>query len=537
MRISNPILSGFHPDPSIVRVADTYYIATSTFEWYPGVEIHRSKDLANWEKVPAPLKEKRLLDMAGEQASAGIWAPCLSWHDGLFWLIFTDMRGFQPNPWKDQPNYLTKAPAIEGPWSDPVFLNCSGFDPSLFHDDDGRKWLLNMETDYRQPREPRGLQFSGILLQEYDPKTNKLTGPKKKIHTGTALSLCEGPHLYKRNGWYYLFMAEGGTGIGHAESVARSRSIEGPYALHPTNPMITSYGHPELRLQRAGHASMCDTPDGKRTYMAFLCGRFLPGTGHCILGRETAIVELEWHDDWPYVKPEPGIERVNEGHVWNFPTDTFDPPVTNALPHKDEGKTYWFKDGIHDDFKNLRMERDPAFYSVSARPGWLRLRGGESPVSRYRHILLAVRQQHFSFKAETKMEFNPESFQEIAGITWRYDEMRHYLLMVSWNEEKKSRVLSVMSMQDGQYSLSHETLLPPGGSLWLGITVREKTGMFRYSLDGNIWSEIRPVLEAAALCTGGFTGPFAGIFCCDLARYEAFADFEYFSYKPIEGQK
>lgn len=533
MRVQNPILSGFHPDPSILRVNDTYYLANSTFEWYPGVEIHRSKDMVNWEKVPSPLREKRLLDMAGEPASAGIWAPCLSHHDGLFWLIFTDMRMFGVNPWKDQPNYLTTAPSIEGPWSDPVFLNASGFDPSLFHDDDGRKWLVNMETDHRKPREPRGLQFSGILLQEYDHSRKKLTGEVKKIHTGTAISLSEGPHIYKRNGWYYLFMAEGGTGIGHAESAARSRSIDGVYELHPHNPLITSYGHPELRLQRAGHASICDTPDGSRTYMAFLCGRYLPGTSLNILGRETSIVELEWQDDWPYVKPEPDVMRNNDGHIWNFPTDTFEPPAADATQQNEKVKTYLFKDGIHEDFKNLRIERDPAFYSTNARPGWLRLRGVESPSSRFRQTLLAVRQRHFSFKAETKMEFSPKSFQEIAGFCWRYDETRHYLLMVSWNEEKKSRVLNVMSMMEGQYSLSHETLLPHDAPLWLGITVREKTGMFRYSLDGKIWNEVRPVLEASALCSGGFTGPFAGIFCCDLNRYEAAADFEYFRYEEI----
>lgn len=533
-RISNPVLSGFHPDPSILRAGDTYYIATSTFEWYPGVEIHRSKDMAHWEKLPSPLSEKRLLDMAGANASAGIWAPCLSWHDGLFWLIYTNMRSFSINPWKDQPNYLTYAPSIEGPWADPVFLNGTGFDPSLFHDDDGRKWLLNMETDFRKPRQPRGLQFSGILMQEYDHAQKKLIGPVKKISTGTALSLSEGPHLYKRNGWYFLLLAEGGTGIGHAASVARSRSIDGPYELHPHNPLITSYGHPELRLQRAGHGSWCDSPDG-RTYMAFLCGRFLPGTDLCMLGRETSIVEIEWRDDWPYVIPEPNVPKITDGHIWNFPTDTFSPPVNVPQPVTEESRTYKFAEGIHDDFKNLRIERDPEFYSTSARPGFLRLKGGESPVSLFRQTLLARRQQHFSFSAETKMEFSPKAFQEFAGLCWRYDEVRQYLLSVSWNEEKAMRSLRVISMNPSdQYSFSYETFLPPEGPVWLGIRVREKEGMFRYSLDGKIWSEVRPVLESATFCTGGFTGPFVGIFCCDLAQYKAVADFEYFTYAPIK---
>jgi xylan 1,4-beta-xylosidase len=330
-------------------------------------------------------------------------------------------------------------------------------------------------------------------------------------------------------------LAEGGTGIGHAASVARSRSIDGHYELHPHNPLITSYGHPELRLQRAGHGSWCDSPDG-RTYMAFLCGRFLPGTANCILGRETAIVELEWQNDWPYVIPEPGTPKISNGHIWNFPTDTFSPPAANASPQKNEERIYWFKDGIHDDFKNLRVQRESALYSTSARPGYLRLKGGQSPASRFRQTLLARRQQHFSFAAETKMEFAPGAFQEFAGLCWRYDEARQYLLAVSWNEELDGRTLAVISMNSGQFTRSHETALPPAGPVWLGLTVRGGQGMFRYSLDGTVWNEVRPVLEAAAFCNGGFTGPFTGIFCADIARYTATADFEYFAYTPLDEQ-
>jgi xylan 1,4-beta-xylosidase len=287
--VSNPVLPGFHPDPSIVRVDDTYYLANSTFEWYPGVEIHRSKDLANWEPLPSPLSEKRLLDMTGNPASCGIWAPCLSYDKGLFYLIYTNVRSWASGPWKDTPNFLTTAPSIEGPWSDPVFLNCSGFDPSLFHDDDGKKWLVNMEWDYRKKDLPD--QFTGILLQEYNPAGKRLVGEARKIFTGTALKLTEGPHLYKRNGWYYLLAAEGGTQYGHAATLARSRAIEGPYEVHPVNPLLTSYNWPEYYLQKAGHASWCETPDG-RTFLVFLCGRPLPGRRNCVLGEKPASRNL-----------------------------------------------------------------------------------------------------------------------------------------------------------------------------------------------------------------------------------------------------
>ena len=172
-KVYNPILPGFYADPSILAVNGEYYIANSTFEWYPGVEIHRSKDLVHWTSVPSPLSEERLLNMAGNYESCGIWAPCLSYSDGKFWLIYTNVRSWNKGPWKDTPNFLTTAENIEGPWSDPVFLNASGFDPSMFHDDDGRHWLINMEWDYRKSYKNQvnnASQFSGLLVQEYRRK-------------------------------------------------------------------------------------------------------------------------------------------------------------------------------------------------------------------------------------------------------------------------------------------------------------------------------------------------------------------------------
>ena len=173
--INNPILKGFNPDPSIVRVRSDYYIATSTFEWYPGVQIHHSKDLVNWRLIAQPLNRKELLDMRGNADSCGIWAPCLSYDNDRFYLIYTDVKRHDGS-FKDSHNYLTTCETIDGIWSDPVYLNSSGFDPSLFHDKD-RKWFLNMVWDYRPGNNP----FGGILLQEYCEKSKKLVGPVHNI--------------------------------------------------------------------------------------------------------------------------------------------------------------------------------------------------------------------------------------------------------------------------------------------------------------------------------------------------------------------
>jgi xylan 1,4-beta-xylosidase len=538
--IPNPVLPGFHPDPSLVCVDDIYYLANSTFEWYPGVELHRSKDLAQWEILPSPLSKRSLLDMTGNPPSCGIWAPCLS-HDGkLFHLIYTNVRSWADGPWKDTPNFLTTAPSIEGPWSDPVFLNASGFDPSLFHDDDGRKWLVNMEWDYRKKDGPD--QFTGILVQEYSPAEKRLVGKVHKIFTGTAFKLLEGPHLYRRNGWYYLLTAEGGTAYGYAATLARSRVLEGPYEVHPANPLITSYDWPDHPLQKAGHTSWCDTPNG-RSYLAFLCGRPLPGTRNCVLGRETGIAELEWRDDWPYLKYTPETRKKDEelwgAHVPNYPPLAFEPPVPPAsLPEPySKAKRYDFNTTTLDpDFKTLRIPAEEEWYSLKARPGFLRLRGGQSPVSRFQQTLLARRQTDFCFSAETYLEFDPASFQEFAGLCWRYDENNQYLLAVS-HDECRGRVLSVETMIGGKYTKTEDTGADKGGKgIWLGLTVRERTGRFRYSPDGKNWSVLRPALDAAVLSDEyfheGFTGAFVGIFCVDVARYAVHADFQYFTYTP-----
>ena len=308
--IRNPILPGFNPDPSICRVGDDYYIATSTFEWFPGVQIHHSRDLANWRLVGRPLVRAGQLDMRGDPDGCGVWAPDLS-HDGeRFWLIYTDVKrygrttvgGASGASLRDFHNYLVTCETIDGDWSDPVPLNSSGFDPALFHDDDGRKYLVNQLWDHRPGRN----RFAGIVCQQYSPEERRLIGARVNIFPGTPLGLTEAPHLYKRGGWYHLLVAEGGTGWNHAVTMARARDIYGPYELHPDTHVLSSRTRPDAPLQRAGHADLVETPDG-RTYMAYLCGRPLPNRGRCVLGRETAIQPMVWVDDWLYTEDRSGL--------------------------------------------------------------------------------------------------------------------------------------------------------------------------------------------------------------------------------------
>lgn len=551
-KVYNPVLSGFYADPSILALNGEYFIANSTFEWYPGVEIHRSKDLVHWQSVASPLSENRLLNMSGCYESCGIWAPCLSYSNGKFWLIYTNVRSWNRGPWKDTPNFLTTAESIEGPWSDPVFLNGSGFDPSMFHDDDGRHWLVNMEWDYRK-KGPN--QFSGLLLQEYDEKEKRLIGDVKKIFYGTDIGCVEGPHLYKRNGYYYIVAAEGGTGYEHSVTCARSKNLFGQYEVHPNNPLISSYGYDNLKIKKAGHGSWCETPDG-RTYLVYLCGRPLPETLNCPLGRETSFAELTWKDDWPYVMQP-------DGSLQNTPPEYVEVPIeVSVYPGEEDsarvgGKAddycnitrYDFskKDFLFD-FKTLRY---PMFddsqrkrFSLTDRPGFLRIFGGQSFVSEFDQSIIARRQTDFCFEAETKVYFEPDYFQQLAGMTYRYDEDDQYNLCITYDEQL-GKVLQVQSFlppenwQSAQgaksvYSESLKIKIKENSPIWLRLTVNYKDAYFSYSEDGVLWRKIRFKISPEKISDEygglGFTGAFVGMFCCDYQFYSKYADFEYFIY-------
>ena len=325
--IQNPILPGFHPDPSICRVGEDYYIAVSTFEWWPGVRLYHSRDLAHWRHLGSALDRVSQLDMRGCPNSGGIWAPCLTHADGKFWLIYTNVRQHGSGVVHDTPNYLVTAEHIEGPWSEPVFLNSSGFDPSLFHDDDGRKYIVQMQTG--EAATPR--RFDGILLQGYDPASARLLGDPVNIWPGSPIGITEGPHLLKKDGWYYLITAEGGTSVRHAISVCRSRTLAGPYEIHPQNPMLTAYQKEHLTLWSTGHGCFVDTPAGE-WFTVHLCHRPLQRPGRLVLdreenksvplGRETCLQKFRWDaDGWPRLahgdnSPRDTVEVNLPAHPW-----------------------------------------------------------------------------------------------------------------------------------------------------------------------------------------------------------------------------
>lgn len=531
MPIQNPILPGFNPDPSIVRVGDDYYIATSTFEWYPGVQIHHSRDLVHWRLVTRPLTRASQLDMRGNPDSGGVWAPCLTHADGLFWLVYSDTKR-REGAFKDVHNYVVTAPAIEGPWSDPVHLNSSGFDPSLFHDDDGRKWLVNLVWDYRG----RPSRFGGIVLQEFDPAAGRLVGPIRNIFRGTPLGLTEGPHLYRRGGWYHLLVAEGGTGYNHAVTMARSRDIAGPYELHPDTNVVTSRFFDEPALKRAGHGDIVETPAGE-SYMVHLASRPLDGLKRSPLGRETAIQKVVWGEDgWLRLAGERFLP-LGTVEAPNLPPHPFPPePVRHDFAGPD----------LPLPFQWLRTPHPERLFSLTARPGRLRLFGREAPGSWFEQALVARRQVHHAYEAETEVEFEPGSHLELAGLIAYYNRYAYHYLAVTW-DAAVGRCLQILSCE-GNWPLGVTTLplhapvpLPAEGPIRLRVEVDGSALRFSWAKGDEPWRRVGPVLDASLLsdeCGPGdhanFTGAFVGMSANDLGGTAEPADFSHFVYRGLD---
>ena len=533
--IQNPILPGFHPDPSICRVGEDYYIAVSTFEWWPGVRLYHSRDLAHWRHLGSALDRVSQLDMRGVPNSGGIWAPCLTHADGKFWLIYTNVRQHGSGVVHDTPNYLVTAERIEGPWSEPVFLNSSGFDPSLFHDEDGRKYLVQMQTGEAATLR----RFDGILLQEYDPASARLLGDPVNIWPGSPIGITEGPHLLKKDGWYYLITAEGGTSVRHAISVCRSRTLAGPYEIHPQNPLLTAYQKEHLTLWSTGHGCFVDTPAGE-WFTVHLCHRPLQRPGRLVLdreenksvplGRETCLQKFRWHaDGWPRLthgdnSPRDTVEVNLPAHPW---------PAAPAL-------TDFSGPALPPEFNTLREPPDASWLSLSRRPGWLSLRGRDSLASNFDQSLVARRLQHHHASAETLLSFTPKNFKQAAGLIAYYDRLHYHYFRVTAAGPGRAKLGIYTSAFD---KLSrHEATEFPLATATAGIRLRmEMRGVelrFAYAFgpEGD-WQQVERVFEAT-LCgdwaspQGGFTGTFWGLCCQDLATRDAWADFAHFSYTP-----
>ncbi len=551
--IKNPILRGFHPDPSIIRVEDDYYIATSTFEWWPGVRLHHSRDLIAWELIGYPLTRISQLDLRGVGASQGIWAPCLTYDQGIFYLVYTIVKSFYCNMY-DTENYLVTARDIRGPWSEPVFLNSFGFDPSMFHDEDGRKYIVSMATDHRVPQKYAGR----LTLQEYDPVKKAMAGPARDIYRGERIFL-EGPHIFRRQGWYYLFAADSGTGEAHGQSILRSRSVWGPYEMFRDDFMertdeneaysiLTSRHHEDILLQKSGHCDLVETKNGE-WYMVHLCGRAcadrnpedarrFPGSRRYMMGRETAIQKIRWREDgWPVLEAG-GVTPRSEVPAPDLPAPGMDSGEGNgsfAEPFVRDD----FDGGILSlDYQSLRVPMDGHYLSLSARPGWLRMYGRSGLSSRYSQTLIARRMREYHMSASACLEFEPDIFKQMAGLIFLYDSDNYLYLHVS-RDEDVGKCITLLRAENKKYEYLADYLpVRENEAVYLRMETENAWTQFFYGYSETEWQAIGPRVNASFLSDeacdeGWFTGAMIGICAQDLTGFGKHADFDWFEVKTL----
>jgi xylan 1,4-beta-xylosidase len=402
MRFANPVLPGCHPDPSVCRVGDDFYLATSSFEYFPGVPIFHSRDLVHWRQLGHVLTRKSQLDLTSAPSSGGIYAPTLRHAQGRFYLITTNIDSYL--------NFFVTATRPEGPWSDPIAVDRGGIDPSLTFDG---------ATVYYS-RDGKGKDFSHPVIQQavIDIGSGKLVSKPRTIWRGTGGIWPEGSHLIRRGDWYYLLTAEGGTCYDHSIVVARSKHAFGPFVGAPNNPVLTHRERPRSPIQAVGHADLVQLQDG--SWWAIMLGiRPQHGRFHH-LGRETFLAPVTFgRDAWLRIGRRATLPLHQAGPA--LPLRPFP-----ALKARDDFESNEL--GCAWQFIRNPSSRD---WSLQARPGYLRLMGSASSLDDVApQCAIVRRQQHFNLRCRAKMEFSPERENEEAGLVIRAREGYHYTLAI-----------------------------------------------------------------------------------------------------------
>ncbi len=487
---TNPVIKGFHPDPSICAVGQDYYLVNSSFQYFPGVPVFHSRDLVNWTQIGNVLTRREQLELDGALAWGGIYAPTIRHHDGIFYMITTNCSG--------RGNFIVHTEDPAGEWSDPVLVDQGGIDPSLFFHE-GKCWYT-------------GTCDNWIVLFEIDPMTGEKLSEVKRIWQGTGGRYPEGPHLYFKDGWFYLLIAEGGTEYAHSITIARSRSIEGPYEADPANPVLT---HCNLRsqssiIQGLGHGDLVQAHDGS-WWMCCLGFRTQGGNYH-LLGRETFMTPVQWEDGaWPVV--EDGAIHIE----MNVPT----------LPQQAAAASAPVLDFASDTFGPEWVHiRNPFPENYSFTGSSLRLTAGKSLDERtVSPTFIGRRQEDISFEAVTSLEVSRKADTE-AGLSVYMDADAHYDVYL------RSDGLLAFRVRLGELSHTEEYKVGKG-RIFLKVEGSESSYSFSWSSDGKDFHRIGGMNTKyiSTEGTGGFTGIILGLFCAGTPG--SAADFYSFSYKGL----
>lgn len=515
--IENPILRGFNPDPSIIRVGKYYYIATSTFEWWPGVAVYKSSDLKNWELDHYPLNRKSQLNLQGVPDGGGIWAPCLSYDKGRAYLVYTNVR--ERGAFMTTDNYLVTTDDIEScVWSEPIYLNSLGFDPSLFHDDDGRKWLLNLDNHYAE-----GKRFNGLWLQEYDPNKKKLVGDRIQFYKEPHNELVEGTHILKHDGMYYILKAQGGTGWQHSAQMSRSKNLLGPYE-DDKEILLHARDDKSLYIKKAGHADIVETPEGE-IYMVHLGARY-PDTSDdtTYMGRETCIQKVYWNDE--------GWLRLCDGG--NKPFRFVEEP--KGVKESENTKKSYFdftKEKTLD--KSLMTLRGPIDDMLEFSDNGLLIKGGDGLMSKFRQSMVAHRIEERDVTVNTELVFEPDCEKNMAGIIAYYDTGDWHYMFINRDNDTGKKLINTLTADHGKLVYTHEMKeVKENVPIRLSAHIKENQLQFAYD-DGDGEKPFGEPKDMKVITDEniylGFTGAVIGICVQDMYLRDKGAYFKYFEVK------
>ncbi|AFW91716.1 Beta-1,4-xylosidase [Lactococcus cremoris subsp. cremoris UC509.9] len=552
VKIKNPIIPGMAPEPSIIRVENTYYLATSTFHWMPGIQLYKSTDLVNWTLIDNVLKKDKI-NLQGTNTPGGIWAPHLSYdiETKKYWLAYSHMVNMAGREFSSN-SYMMWSENISGPWSEPIYLTSIGFDPSLFHDEDGRHYAAILEWESRE-----GYQSPGhIVIAEISLENGEVLGQWKRVTQGfTTRGCAEAPQIYKHAGYYYLLLASGGTGYAHGVEIGRSKSIMGPYEPHPTGePIITSSprhlfslgdpdaGHfemynPNSLIQKAGHGSLVDTPTGE-WYITHLMSRPLPGTLLNPLGRETSIQKMRWNDDnWLEMEDGSNLAKIEVEGISGIED-------LKLLNH--DVQEYFEAPKYSNQFMTPYQAQTIEWVNTTERPGFLRIYGGDSFFSQVNPSIMATRATSFLYEIDTKVIFNPNHYSETAGVGLYYDSNNWVYLHITYSEITKGPVLSVLQAKLGERKEIFQPIIEvPSGTVELKIIYNMGFAEMYFRLvDQEEWQLVMEKIDVTYLSDegvngesgeiGGFTGLFNFIGTVDAHQHDSFADFQFYKVVNFE---
>ena len=508
----NPVRRGFFPDPSVLRVGEDYYMVNSTFQYFPGVIISHSKDLVHWETIGHAITEKEYMDISDILDSHGIWAPDISYYNSKYY-IFAPLRLNNPpegviTPVIKRKQLVMTSDRPEGPYSKPWVLDADGIDPSHFVDDDGTHYMVVSMV-----------AAPGANLCQLSEDCKTIVRGPEQVWQGTGRRKPEGPHIMKKDGYYYVILAEGGTGHGHCITTARSKNIWGPYEECPYNPVMAQT-NPDAKIQRAGHGKLVQTQNGE-WWITYLCSRRNEGN-YTTLGRETALDPVKWTDDgWFIVNDLKGPSEIQK--------------VPNLVEYAYEEKNF-------DDFEGIRLSfewefvRNPdnSSWSLSERPGYFRIWTGNYDLCdiRAKNTLLRRETEH-CYAASLKLEFDPKQGEE-AGLTCYYGFANYAKIFLTFDNGLKVKIVENRNTEIktlGEFKANSNVI-------YFKIETEHQKRRFFFSEDDQNWALAGSIENATFLCDEGvllgkhFTGTLVGMYANNGGNGNKInADFDWFNYK------